>query len=205
VRVPTLETERLLIRPFSMDDLEDVFRLFDIELSSADFGSEGAKTFLDRESWLRWTVLSYEELAKLNQPPYGERAVVLKPARSIIGACGYVPSFAPFGQLPAFYPPTRQGAPHFNSPEFGLSYAFAPGHQGLGYATEAARALIDYAFSSLKVRRIVATTTYDNAASMGVMRKVGMRLETNPYPDPPWLQVVGLLENSSDQARHRAI
>ena len=57
--------------------------------------------------------------------------------------------------------------------------------------------MIDYAFTRLKLRRIVATTTYDNAASIAVMRKVGMRIERNPYPDPPWLQVVGLLENKA--------
>jgi [ribosomal protein S5]-alanine N-acetyltransferase len=45
------------------------------------------------------------------------------------------------------------------------------------------------------LRRVVATTTYDNEASMGVMRKLGMRIERNPFPDPPWLQVVGILEN----------
>jgi ribosomal-protein-alanine N-acetyltransferase len=45
------------------------------------------------------------------------------------------------------------------------------------------------------VKRVVATTTYENAASVRVMRKLGMRVERNPFPDPPWLQVVGLLEN----------
>jgi hypothetical protein len=29
---------------------------------------------------------------------------------------------------------------------------------------------------------------------MGVMRKLGMRIERNPFPDPPWLQVVGFIE-----------
>jgi RimJ/RimL family protein N-acetyltransferase len=43
--------------------------------------------------------------------------------------------------------------------------------------------------------RIVATTHDDNDASIRVMRKLGMLIERNPYPDPPWLQVVGVLEN----------
>ena len=42
----------------------------------------------------------------------------------------------------------------------------------------------------------IAAATYDNAASMGVMRKLGMRIEKNPLSEPPWLQVVGILENS---------
>ncbi|MFL5588380.1 MAG: GNAT family N-acetyltransferase, partial [Ktedonobacteraceae bacterium] len=86
-------------------------------------------------------------------------------------------------------------ATHLNSPEFGLFYAFSPAYQRQGYATEATRALIEFAFTQLNLRRIVATTTYENAASMAVMRKVGMQIEKNPYPDPSWFQVVGFLEN----------
>ena len=55
--------------------------------------------------------------------------------------------------------------------------------------------MIDYAFRELRLRRIVATTTRENVPSIRVMRNVGMSIEENPYPDPPWLQVVGVLEN----------
>ena len=62
--------------------------------------------------------------------------------------------------------------------------------------------MIDYAFNALTLKRIVATTTYDNAASMGVMRKLGMRVERNPRSDPPWFQVVGILENTVDSGQN---
>jgi RimJ/RimL family protein N-acetyltransferase len=78
-----------------------------------------------------------------------------------------------------------------------LYYALSPARHRRGYATEAVRAMIDYAFRRLRLRRIIATTTYNNEASMGVMRKVGMCIEKNPFPDPPWLQVVGVLEAPS--------
>ena len=55
--------------------------------------------------------------------------------------------------------------------------------------------MIDYAFQHLRVKRIVATTTFENTASMGVMRKLLMRIEKNPRAKPPWLQAVGVLEN----------
>ena len=55
--------------------------------------------------------------------------------------------------------------------------------------------MIGYAFGVLNLRRIVATTEHDNLASQGVMRTIGMRLERNPFPDPPWMQVVGIKEN----------
>jgi RimJ/RimL family protein N-acetyltransferase len=199
MRVPILETERLIVRPFTLDDLDEVHQLLDVDLHDADFGSEGAVTRDERQQWLRWTVMSYEELAKLFQPPYGERAVVLKETGQVIGACGYVPCFAPFGQLVVFHSDAADdadsGAERLFTAEFGLFYAFSPAFQRQGYATEATRALIDFAFAQLNLRRIVATTMYDNAASMGVMRKLGMRIERNPFADPPWFQVVGILEN----------
>jgi RimJ/RimL family protein N-acetyltransferase len=192
--VPALETERLIIRPFTLNDLDDIHRLLDIDLAAADFGAGGALTREERQQWLQWTVMNYEALAKLYQPPYGDRAVTLRQTGEVIGACGYVPCFAPFGQLPSLRTGSDKSVDHLNSTEFGLFYAFSPAYQKRGYATEAARALIHYAFGQLNLRRIVATTTYDNAASMGVMRKLGMRIEKNPYEEPQWFQVVGILD-----------
>jgi hypothetical protein len=42
---------------------------------------------------------------------------------------------------------------------------------------------------------VVATTAYVNEASQRVMARLGMRVERNPCPDPPWFQVVGTLDN----------
>jgi ribosomal-protein-alanine N-acetyltransferase len=196
MQVPPLQTERLIIRPFTLNDLDDIHQLLDIDLATADFGTEGATSRDERQKWLQWTVMNYEELAKLYQPPYGDRAVTLKQTGQMIGACGYVPSFGPFEQLPSFHLTIDNAIERLCTPEFGLFYAFSPAFQRKGYATEAARALVDYAFTQLHVQRIVATTTHDNAASMGVMRKLGMRIEKNPLSDPPWFQVVGILVNS---------
>ncbi|HEX6777973.1 MAG TPA: GNAT family protein [Ktedonobacterales bacterium] len=195
MNVPTLETERLLIRPFALDNLAVIHQILDVELARAEFGTEGAKLLSERAQWLQWTILNYDELAKLYQPPYGDRAVVLKQSGQLIGACGYVPCLDAFEQLPSLHPPEQESGPALNTPELGLFYAMSPSAQGQGYATEAARALVDYAFAHLKLKRIIATTTADNAASMQVMRHLGMRVETNPLPEPPWLQVVGILEN----------
>lgn len=200
--VPPLETGRLLIRPFTIDDLDVVHQLLDLDLMTADFGSEGATTREARKQWLQWTILSYEELARLNQPPYGDRAIVLKQTQQVIGACGFVPSFAPFELLPSWHSANHNRDDHYCVPAFGLFYALSPAYQRQGYAAEAAQALIDYAFTQLHLKQIVATTTYENTASIGVMRKLGMRIEKNPYPDPPWFQVAGILENSVAHSLH---
>jgi ribosomal-protein-alanine N-acetyltransferase len=171
MRVPALHSERLVIRELVVDDF-DALRPLDVDTA-----------------WLKWTVLSYVELAKLHQPPYGDRAIELKPTNEVVGLCGYAPLLGPYGQIPGL----GNGRPARHTAEVGLYWNVLPSHRRHGYATEAGRALIEYAFSTLELQRILATTTYDNTASIGVMRKLGMRIEHNPLPDPPWLQVVGVL------------
>lgn len=195
MQVPELHTPRLSIRPLVMADLPAIHRVL-----HRAFGEAGApddpQALAERRSWLEWTILSYEWHARLHQPPYGERAVVLRSSGELIGAVGYVPSFDAFGQIPALS--TDGTAPGVMTPEFGLFWAVEPEQQGQGYATEAARAMIAYAFEHLRVRRVVATTEYANLASQAVMRKLGMTLVRNPLADPPWLQAVGLLVNTLD-------
>lgn len=190
----TLETNRLLIRPFTMEDLEDTHQLFDIALEDANMGDSGALSLDARREYLQWAVLNYRQLENLHQPPYGDRAVVLKEDGRLIGSVGYVPCLNAFGQLPL---PglIRAKGKHRYSTEFGLFYAISPTYQRQGFATEATQRLVQYAFEQLGLWRIVATTDYDNQASIAVMRKLGMNILRNPDPDPPWLQVVGFLEN----------
>lgn len=193
MHMPPLESERLVIRRLAMDDLDALFQILDVDLADADTGAEGPKQRAERERWLRWTVLGYDEFEQLHQPPYGEHGIVLKETGALVGACGLVPCLDAFGQLPAFATSEQGAGAQLTSTQVGLFWAVAPAHRGHGYATEAGRALIDYAFTQLHLHHIVATTTYDNDASMAVMRKLGMRIERNPYADPPWLQIVGVL------------
>ena len=58
-----------------------------------------------------------------------------------------------------------------------VGWAFDPAHQGEGYATEAVRELLRLCFEDLGVRRVVALAFADNAPSLRVMEKVGMRRE----------------------------
>lgn len=58
-----------------------------------------------------------------------------------------------------------------------IGWAFDPQHQGQGYATEAVRELLRTCFAELGVRRVVALAFADNAPSLRVMERVGMRRE----------------------------
>ena len=196
--MPVLETERLTVRPFAPADLDAAHQLFDHEMKAAHTGTEGAMTREQRARWLQWLLLQYEYLAWLYQPPYGERAVTLRQSGEIVGAVGNVPCLAPFGQIPALVGSRPASDSGLNVTEFGLYWAIAPAHRRRGYAVEAARALLDYAFGTLHLARVVATTDYDNEASIGVMRKLGMGIERNPLVTPPWLQIVGVLDRPLD-------
>jgi RimJ/RimL family protein N-acetyltransferase len=56
-----------------------------------------------------------------------------------------------------------------------LFYLLAARHRGRGLATEAAHALVDYAFAELGQARIDGKTAAENVASKRVMEKIGMR------------------------------
>ena len=56
-----------------------------------------------------------------------------------------------------------------------IAYAILPQHQGRGYATAAARAMVDYAFQSAEVSMVIAHTLPEGAASQRVLQKAGFR------------------------------
>jgi RimJ/RimL family protein N-acetyltransferase len=58
-----------------------------------------------------------------------------------------------------------------------IGFTIAPGHQGRGLATEAARSLLGYLFKARRKHRVVAYCDTRNAASAGVLRRLGMRQE----------------------------
>jgi RimJ/RimL family protein N-acetyltransferase len=188
-----LETPRLQIRPFAIGDTPTIHRILDLCFGDGT-QIDDAAALRERESWVVWSNLSAHWHAQLHQPPYQDMAVATRDGGMLVGAVGYAPVLAPMEQLYGSDPSAIGGAALFTS-EVGLFWAIDPAHQGHGYATEAGQALIEYAFEYLRLKRIVATTEFDNAASQQVMVKLGMRLLRNPLPTPAWFQVVGVLDN----------
>ena len=182
-----LETERLIIRPFAPDDLDNIHQILNEAFGEIDYA--------ERREWLAWSVMNYTALERLYQPPYGDRAVVLKASETLIGAAGLVPSCGPFDKLPYFRTRSSEPPSGLIRPEMGLFWALGAAYRGQGYATEAARALIDFVFVDMGWKRLIATTDYTNTPSIAVMKRLGMTIERNPDPTPEWFQIVGILEN----------
>jgi RimJ/RimL family protein N-acetyltransferase len=181
--LPVLSTARLAIRPLSEAD-RHACRSILLPPDENAF-----------QRWFTWAVAAPAALADLHQPPYGERAVVLVETGEVVGLVGLVPLLGPFSQLDGSPPGGT------STPELGLYWALAPESRGQGYATEAATALGRALFAELNPRRLLATTEHANLASQAVMRRLGMRMLTNPHPEPAWLQVVGVLDAAPDDLK----
>ena len=101
---------------------------------------------------------------------YGEHgfslyAVELKATHEFIGWTGLlIPSFEA----------------HF-TPAVEIGWRLASSHWNQGYATEAARAVLHYAFTELNLNEIVSFTVVNNKASRRIMEKIG--LHHNPQDD----------------------
>jgi RimJ/RimL family protein N-acetyltransferase len=196
VSVPRLEGEEVSIRPLRPADIEDCCRLYQ-EIGWDEPGLSPSAARAQRQAWLDWAIRNEAQLAALHQPPYGDR-VICDADGAFAGLIGIVPRLEPFGRLPS-----QGGDPAARlSPEVGLFWALRPNWQGRGLATAAAKLLSDWMFAVLGLQRIVAGTEYGNAASIAVMRRLDMRIERNPSPEPPWFQISGSLEAPQAEGRN---
>src|SRR5262249_55004083 len=121
-----LETARLVIRPFVLDEAPIIHCILDQTFGDGTRSSDPA-ALAERRSWVQWSILNQEWLPNLHQPPYGERAVVAKATQTLIGAVGYVPCLAPFEQFPALC--ETAGPSGFFTPELGLFWTIDPAQQ----------------------------------------------------------------------------
>jgi RimJ/RimL family protein N-acetyltransferase len=193
--MPELKTERLLIRPVREEDFEAIYQ-HRRAIGWMDDNQTEAEQRDVVGHYALWLSLNHLALARLHQPPYGDRVIARRQTDELIGMCGIVPYISDFSVFPSFGGTDKGG---LAQAEVGLMWAINPEQWRKGYAAETAQALIAYAFNELKLHRIIATTVYDNIASQAVMRKVGMQIEENPFPEPPWHQVLGILENSASK------
>lgn len=107
------------------------------------------------EAWLRTCLERYYQTWG-----FGPYAVVTKQNQSVIGYCGL------------FFFPDVNG-----QPEVEIGYRFRRSAWGHGYATEAVRAVRDYAFYTLGMKRLIAIIDPSNIASIRVATKIGMHYE----------------------------
>lgn len=151
--IPTLETERLRLRPFRRSDLDDYATLrADPEVMRYLVG--GAAEPWDRgRSWRHLAFL----LGHWQLGGSGMWAVERKETGMFLGVVGFA---------------EPEGWPGCE-----LAWVLARRWWGNGYATEAARAALDYAFTVLKRNRVISLIHPENRASIRVAERLGESLQ----------------------------
>ncbi|MCM3184790.1 GNAT family N-acetyltransferase [Priestia megaterium] len=66
---------------------------------------------------------------------------------------------------------------YFGDHTYEIGWVFDSRYHQKGYASEAAKAIMDYGFNTMKLHRIIATCQPENTSSYRVMEKIGMRRE----------------------------
>jgi RimJ/RimL family protein N-acetyltransferase len=142
------ETERLLVRRWRESELPNLMAVYGDDGAMKWVGDGQPITEVECERWILVTNRNYEKHG------YGLFAVELKYDPGVIGFCGIV----------------HAGGQE----EAEVKYADLRRMWGLGIATEAMTGLMRYAARVHGIRRIVATTAPEDAASHRVLVKAGM-------------------------------
>lgn len=146
-----LETERLLLRSQQPEDADVITKMFGDE-EVMRFIGEG-KTYprsVAEQSITKWN--DYER-----EHGFTSWAVERKEDNAIIGKCGF--NFLP------------------DNSDIELSYMLDEPYWGNGYASEIAKATLEYGLSKLNLKRVVALVYPQNSPSIRVIEKTGMKYE----------------------------
>ena len=151
-QLPTLETERLILRKVTWDDLEDIHTYASNEEVTKHVTWETHRTLADTKAFMEFALTQYEneQIA-----PWG---IQYKENGKIIGTIDFV-----------------SWQVSHNVAEIG--YVLSQDYWGKGIMTEAAKEVIAFGFNHMDVVRIQARCFVDNKGSARVMEKSGMSFE----------------------------
>lgn len=146
-----LETERLILRQITHDDLDDLLQIWGDAETMRLFPK--ALNRQEMSEWIDRNLLRYESYG------HGIWAVILKTENVFVGDCGLVIQEVDGAQ------------------ELEVGYHFNKRFWGQGFATEAARGCMDYAFNQLNRRRIISMIRPENLPSQLVAKRNGLKIE----------------------------
>ena len=153
--LPALETDRLLLRPWSLDDIEGLYKVWaDPQVRRYLWDDE----VISRE---RAAATVRKCVASASEHGVGLWCLLPKPGDVLAGFCGF-----------RFID---------ESAAIELLYGLLPEYWGQGLATEAARAALQYGFEAGLFERVYGRTDVANVASVRVMERLGMKFERESH------------------------
>lgn len=148
-----IETERLLLRDFVIDDWAAV-QMYASDPEVVRFVEWGPNTESDTKTFVNYAI----GLSKQDPRSSYELAVELRKEKKLIGVSSIHIS-------------------HETNREGWIGYCFNKQYWGRGMATETARAVLSFGFMQLGLHRIFATVHPANTSSANVLKKIGMLYE----------------------------
>ena len=158
-----LETERLVLRPLTLADLDDIAGFVSDPETMRYIGAGGTRTRDQARESLGWMVETFERQG------FGQFGVERKEDGALVGRAGlnvWDPSDWSITRLDEATGPI----------EIEIAYLFGRDYWGQGLATEAATAVRDWALAEHGFERLIALIYPDNVRSIGVAGKLGMKL-----------------------------
>lgn len=147
-----LETTRLLLREFTLEDAPFVLELVNTPTWLQFIGDRGVRNLEDARHFLEnGNLKSYAEYG------FGFYAVGIKESETLIGMCGLVK--------------------RDSLDDVDIGFAFLPDAAGKGYGYEIASATLTYAKETLKLQKVIAIVNPENKASIGLIEKLGLVYE----------------------------
>ena len=167
-----IETERLLIRPFKMEDIEPSYKMnLDAEVSRyTGDGGVVSKKEIERR-------IIENVLGDYQKHGFGRLAVELKGENKFIGFTGlkYLEDMN----------------------EVDLGYRFMKKYWGKGIATESAQACVNLGFNTLGLTRIIAMVLPENKGSIRVLEKLNFEYEGEIIEDNQLAKIYALIKTKA--------
>jgi len=148
-----VETERLILREFVESDAEAFFEMDSNPAVHTYLGNNPTKTLAEAKKVIQLIRQQYVDNG------IGRWAAIEKATGAFIGWSGL-----------KYIRETENN--HINF--YDVGYRLAPKYWGLGYATESAKAAIEYGFNTLKLTEIIGTANVENKASRRALEKCGL-------------------------------
>lgn len=147
-----IETERLILSEFSLDDAPFILEMLNDPGWLKFIGDRGVKSLEDAQDYIA------NKLQKgFKEQGFGMLLVKLKGSETSIGTCGLL---------------KREYLDDMD-----IGFAFLPAFRGKGYAFEAATAVIEDGKERLRINRFLAFTDAKNDASISLITKLGLEFE----------------------------
>lgn len=149
-----IHTERLLLRPFQADDLDDAYAYYALP---------------EVVRFLYWETRNREETKKALEQ---KKASFAGEGSMLVVAVALKETDKVIGEISLAWRSRehQQGE---------IGFVFNPAFQGAGYATEAAKVVLSLGFDKLNLHRIYARCDARNTASYRLMERLGMRREAH--------------------------